>query len=116
MENKLIDLSKEFAKNIVKTFVNEKRNKNADSIFNQIIRSGTSIGANIFEANYGASRLDFINKLQIAQKECFETSYWLEIIKDAELFDGVICDELRAKCDKIRVILTASIKTAKEKI
>ena len=61
------------------------REKNKDVILsNQLLRSGTSIGANIFEAQYAQSRNDFISKFEIAQKECYETEYWLELLFETE--------------------------------
>ena len=81
-ENKLADLSTEFAIQILKLTDGIKGHY---SLSNQLERSGTSIGANIREAKYAQSRPDFIAKLQIALKECYETEYWLEIAQKAEL-------------------------------
>lgn len=75
-DNILIDLSIEFAVNIV-NWCDGIKGKSV--LTNQLIRSGTSIGANIHEGNYANSRADFVAKFQIALKECFETEYWLEI-------------------------------------
>ena len=84
-ENTLIDLSKEFAVDIVKlcTDIQDKRRGNV--LINQLLRCGTSIGANIHEGNYASSKADFINKFQIALKECYETGYWLEVFQAAEI-------------------------------
>ena len=83
------------------------------SLTNQLERSGTSIGANIHEANYAQSKNDFISKLQIALKECYETEYWLELFVKSELLDREIAKELYTECGTIRKLLIASINTAK---
>ena len=67
----------------------------------QILKSGTSIGANIHEANYAASKADFINKFQIALKECYETDYWLGLFKDTHMITEEEYKDLFAKCSKI---------------
>jgi len=74
-ENQLITLSKAFAVDIVELCATIKGNKKVGVLINQLLRSGTSIGANIHEANYAASKTDFINKFQISLKECYETDY-----------------------------------------
>ena len=84
------------------------------AIVNQLLRSGTSIGANIHEGNYAASKMDFINKFQIALKECYETEYWLEIFRDSGIMDNVAYEHMYAYCAKLRKLLTASVRTAKE--
>ena len=113
-ENSLIDLSLSFATDIVKLC--EKNDRGQRSVlFNQLIRSGTSIGANIYEGNYASSKADFINKFQIALKECYETEYWLTVFKNTEYISSDEHIELFAKCSKIRKLLVASIKTAKSK-
>ena len=83
-------------------------------LVNQIVRSATSIGANIYEANYAASKADFINKFQIALKECYETDYWLGLFKDTHIITEDEYKDMFAKCSKIRKLLIASITTAKE--
>ena len=82
-------------------------------LINQIVRSATSIGANIHEANYASSKADFINKLQIALKECYETDYWLGLFKATNMITSHEYDVLFAQCSKIRKLLIASITTAK---
>ena len=79
-ENVLIDLSKKFAVDIVNLCTDIKENRKSNVLLNQMLRSGTSIGANIHEAKYAQSKADFISKLEIALKECSETEYWLELI------------------------------------
>lgn len=84
------------------------------ALVNQLERSATSIGANIHEANYAHSKADFIAKLQIALKECYETEYWLELFVKSEILKREIAADLYNKCGTIRRILIASINTAKE--
>lgn len=89
-------------------------NRNSKTvIINQIIRSSTSIGANIHEANYAASKADFINKLHIALKECFETEYWLELMRDSDFISDEVSKNLINCCGTIRKLLVTSINTSK---
>ena len=81
---------------------------------NQIVRSSSSIGANIHEAKYAQSKADFINKLEISLKECSETEYWLELIFGKEKMTEIAYKDVRNKCGSIRRRLIASITTAKE--
>ena len=113
-QNLLVDLSKQFAVDIVNLYTEIKENRKSNVLLNQILRSGTSIGANIHEANYAASKADFINKFQIALKECYETDFWLGLFKDTRIITEDEYDDLFAKCSKIRKLLIASITTAKE--
>jgi len=83
---------------------------------NQLIRSSSSIGANIHEAKYAQSRLDFIHKFEIALKESYETEYWLELLYKKGKFDEDQYKELKNKCGGIRRRLIASITTAKAKL
>lgn len=112
-DNQLVNLSKRFAVDIVNICTKIKEEKKVAILVNQLLRCGTSIGANIHEANYAASRADFINKLQIALKECYETDYWLELLRNTENLSEDHYKQLFIQCSKIRKILTASIKTAK---
>ncbi len=80
----------------------------------QMLRSGTSIGANIVEAGQAQSRADFIHKLSISLKEAFETQYWLELLRDGEYLTGDQATSMLTDCSELQKILTASIKTAKE--
>ena len=112
-ESKLRTQSMDFAVQIIK-LVKTLKEKRESIISNQIGRSGTSIGANIREAQYAHGKADFIAKLQIALKEASETGYWLELLYKT----GYIADEeyksLDAACTSIRVMLIASVNTAKE--
>mgnify|MGYP004610790381 FL=1 len=112
-ENKLINLSMDFSVKIIKLCENIKGHH---SLVNQLERSATSIGANIHEANYAHGKPDFIAKLQISLKECYETEYWLELFKNSNLIDKEIAKDLYVQCGTIRRILIASIKTAKENL
>ena len=110
-ENKLVGLSMDFAIKIIKLCENIKGHH---SLVNQLERSATSIGANIHEANYAHGKPDFIAKLQIALKECYETEYWLELFVKSEILNREITVDLYNQCGTIRRILIASINTAKE--
>ena len=79
----------------------------------QILRSGTSIGANIEEAYQGESKSDFIHKLAIVNKEAFETHYWLRLLRDSGLLEKKLADSLIVDWDELQRILVTSIKTAK---
>ncbi len=80
---------------------------------NQLLRSCSSIGANTHEAKYAQSRADFINKIEIALKECYETEYWLEILFRTNTIDEKTYTQLQNKCGSIRRKLIASVTTAK---
>ena len=110
-ENKLVDLSMELSVNTIKFCETVKGHY---SLVNQLERSATSIGANIREANYAHGKADFIAKLQIALKECYETEYWLELFIKAELCTQAEIKELYNSCGTIRRLLIASINTSKE--
>ena len=109
-DNILIDLSMDFAVEIVNLCDSIK---GKSILTNQIIRSGTSIGANIHEANYAHSRADFISKMQIALKECYETEYWLKLFNKTHIITEDNYKKLKNDCGKIRKILISSINTAK---
>ena len=110
-DNKLADLSTEFAVQILKLTDSIKGHY---SLANQLERSGTSIGANIREAQYAHGKPDFIAKLQIALKEANETGYWLELLYKTNYIDEQTYKSLDFACASIRVMLIASINTAKE--
>lgn len=82
---------------------------------NQLLRSSSSIGANIHEAKYAQSRADFINKMEVALKESSETDYWLEILHRKEKLEDARFQLLKRQCGSIRRMLIASITTAKAK-
>ena len=104
-DNPLVDKSRAFALKMMNLCKELKH-----QLINQILRSSTSIGANIHEANYAHSRADFVAKMQIALKECYETEYWLILFKDS----GVITDrQILEDCLELKRMLIASCKTAK---
>lgn len=111
-ENKLVDLSMDFS---VKALQLCETIKGHYSLVNQLERSATSIGANVHEANYAHGKADFIAKLQIALKECYETEYWLELFDKAKLTEKAQLKPLFDQCGTIRRILISSINTAKSK-
>ncbi len=112
-ESKLCDMSLNFAVEII-NLVKELKLKKENIISNQIGRSGTSIGANIREAQYAHGKADFIAKLQIALKEANETGYWLELLFKTNYISEEEYKDLDSACTSIRVMLIASINTAKE--
>ena len=112
-ENALIDKSILFASRIIKLHRYLIKNKKETIISKQIVRSGTSIGANINEANYGQSKADFIAKLHIALKETAETEYWLRLLVMSEYITADMGKSLLDDCLEIKRILIASINTAK---
>ena len=111
-ESKLRVQSMDFAVSIT-SLVRELKEKRESIISNQIGRSGTSIGANIREAQYAHSKADFITKLQIALKEANETGYWLELLHRTQYITDEEYKCLDSACTSIRVMLIASINTAK---
>ena len=111
-ENKLADLSMNFSIQII-NLVKELKAKHESVISNQIGRSGTSIGANIYEANYAQGKKDFISKLEIALKEASETGYWLELLYKTNYINEENYKSLNDQCTSIRVMLVTSCRTAK---
>ena len=109
-DNLILDLSMQFAIDIV-NLCESLKGKN--SLINQLLRSGTSIGANIHEGNYASSKADFIAKFQIALKECYETEYWLKLFAKTNIISEQVYNKLINDSGKIRRILISSINTAK---
>ncbi len=103
----------DFAVSIIKLVKSLKENKEY-IISKQIGRSGTSIGADIREAQYAHGKADFIAKLQIALKEANETGYWLELLFKTKYINENLYKELDTVCAGLRAMLIASINTAKE--
>lgn len=112
-ESKLRTQSMDFAVAII-NLVKSLKDKRESIISNQIGRSGTSIGANIREAQYAHGKADFIAKLQIALKEANETGYWLELLYKTNYIEEAEYKVLDAACASIRVMLVSSIRTAKD--
>lgn len=111
--SKLRDLSMDFSVDVLKLC---EIIKGHSAIKNQLERSATSIGANIHEANYAQSKPDFISKLQISLKECYETEYWLELIVKSGIISKDVIKPIYNNCGTIRRLLISSINTAKENL
>jgi len=79
----------------------------------QLLKSGTSIGANVEEASAGQSRADFLSKMSIASKEARETQYWLRLIRDSKILDGSTLEGILAEAEELSRMLTAIVKTTK---
>ena len=106
-ENKLLNQSLEFAAKIIKLQKNLVSNNKETIISKQIIRSSTSIGANINEANYANSKPDFISKMHISLKECAETEYWIKLLKEAEYIEIDYATTLLNDCLSINPLFIA---------
>ena len=113
--NKLADISVAFAVEIL-NLVKYLKERKETIICNQIGRAGTSIGANIHEAQYAHGKADFVSKLQIALKEANETSYWLLLLSKTNIISSAEYDRLETLCREIRITLIASINTTKQNI
>ena len=111
-ENKLVDLSMDFA---IKALELANSVEGHYSLKNQFERSATSIGANIREANYAQSKSDFLSKLQISLKECYETEDWLELFIKAKIISSENAKVLLHDCGELRRMLVSSITTIKNK-
>lgn len=112
-ESLMLKKSKAFALRIVRLYKYLREHKES-VIAKQMLRAGTSIGANIAESRYAQSKADFASKLQIALKEASETQYWIELLRDAELVEpGPAFDSICDDCTDLLRLLTASVKTVK---
>lgn len=109
-DSPLLVKSKAFALEIIRICNEIKRNQKESILTNQLVRSGTSIGANIREAFYAHSKADFSAKLQIALKECSESEYWLELLIESGYCQNKV---ILQNCVELKRILIASINTAK---
>ncbi len=107
--------AKEFALHIIAVCDEVDTRKGRGVLVNQIVRSATSIGANIHEANYASSKADFINKFHIALKECSETEYWIEMLVGSNAITEEKSKVILQECGIIRRMLVKSITTAKNK-
>ena len=113
MNSPLLDKSLDFATQIVLFYEEFSKTKKDTTIAKQLLRSATSVGANINEANYGQSKADFISKLHIALKETAETEYWLRLLIMSEYISAEKGESMLYDCLEIKRILIASINTAK---
>ena len=109
----LREKSYNFALRIVKLYKFMASEKSEYVLSKQIIRSGTSIGANIEEGVQAQSKADFVHKLSIALKEASETNYWLRLLRDSDYLTEKQSESLLSDCEELQKLLTASIKTAK---
>ena len=112
-ESPLIIKSKEFALQIIRVCNEIKNTRKENVLTNQLIRSGTSVGANIREAFYAHGKADFIAKLQIALKECSESEYWLELLIESGYYEN---RDILDRCIEVKKLLITSINTAKSKL
>ena len=108
--------AKEFTKEIVILCRDIKATHRESVLTNQLLRSGTSIGANLHEAQYAQGTKDFISKMEIAQKECYETEYWLELLFETGYIPDAQYKSLQNACGSIRRMLIASINTVKSRL
>lgn len=111
----IYDKSKKFAVRIIR-FYNYLKERNQHTLGKQILRSGTSIGANLAEAGNAQSDRDFLLKINIALKECSETKYWLEILYESDTIDRTAFDSIYPDCIELEKLLTRAVKTAKAKL
>ncbi len=112
-ENVVLEKSYAFAVRIIKLYKYLSKEKKEFVLSKQILRCGTSIGANVEEAEGGISKKDFTAKMSIAYKEARETSYWLRLLNDTEYIEGQAFDSLKNDCDELLRILYTIIKSAK---
>ena len=112
-DNQVLIDSKAFALRIIRLYNYLREEKQVYVLSKQVLRSGTSIGANIRESVNAQSRMDFINKLNIALKEANETEYWLELLHESDYLDDKQFESLYNDCGKIAATLTKIIKTTK---
>ena len=112
-DNQVLTDSKALALRIIRLYNYLKEEKQVYVLSKQILRSGTSIGANIRESVNAQSRMDFINKLNIALKEANETEYWLELLHESDYLDDKQFESIYNDCGKIAATLTKIIKTTK---
>ena len=113
MDSPLLTKSKTFALRIIQVCNEVKRNHKESVLTSQLLRSGTSVGANIREAFYGHGRADFAARLQIALKECSESEYWLELLIESGYYSD---SSVLGDCIELKKLLIASINTTKAKM
>ena len=113
-ENSIVRKSLSFAIRIVKLYkILLKRTKEFDPLLKQLLRSGTSIGANISEAQSVISKKDFVNKMQIALKESRGTEYWIKLLNETEIMNEMEYLSLHSDCEELSKLLTSTIKSSK---
>ncbi len=107
--------SKEFAKDIVFLCRKLKQNGVEGALLNQILRCGTSVGANVHEAQYAQGTKDFVSKFEIALKECNESEYWLELLYETDSLTETDFKAFQSKCIELRRMLVSTVTTLKDK-
>jgi four helix bundle protein len=112
-ENVVYDKAYKFAIRIVRAYEFLLKNKRMYKIADQLLRAGTSIGANLSEANGAISKADFSSKVSIAYKECLETKFWLSLLKDTNYIDEKTYDSINADAEEIGRLLFAILKTTR---
>lgn len=113
-ESIMLIKAKDFAVEIVKLCRSIKEEKRESVLTTQLIRSGTSVGANIHESKYAHGTADFISKMQIALKECYESEYWLELLNRTGYIPDNQYKKLQNECGSVRRMLISSINTVKK--
>ena len=113
-DNEILSKSTIFAKRIVRAYQHLSEQRKERILSKQLLRCGTSIGANVTEAQYGSSRKDFLNKLYIALKECAETLYWLEILYSGGYLTDAEYGSLNADCEELHKILSSITKSVRD--
>ena len=111
----LRDKSKAFAKEIVFLCRRMKENRIENALINQLLRCGTSVGANIHEAQYAQGTKDFVSKFEIALKECNESEYWLELLYQTDSISENEFRKFQSACIELRRMLVATVTTVKSK-
>ncbi len=111
----LREKSKVFAKDIVFLCRKLKQQGAESALINQLLRSGTSVGANIHEAQYAQGTKDFISKFEIALKECNESEYWLELLCETQSLSEEEYEKFKNNCIELRRMLVSSVTTLKNK-
>ena len=116
MSNSVLrEKSKEFAKDIIFLCRRLKQNSVESALLNQLIRCGTSVGANVHEAQYAQGTKDFVSKFEIALKECNESEYWLELLYETNSLAESEFKDFHNKCIELRRMLVSSVTTLKTK-
>lgn len=112
-ENNLYDKAYSFALRVIKAYQYLSENKREYVLSKQLLRSGTSIGANIAEANGAISEADFSAKISIAYKECLETKYWLSLLNDSDIIEQKVFESIYKDADELAKILFSILKTTR---
>lgn len=112
-ENVIQTKSYDFALKTVKLYQNHYRNSEVRSLLRQLLNSGTSVGANVEEAEGGQSKRDFIAKMSISYKEARETKYWLRLLRDSHVLEIGEANSMISECEELIRILTAILNSSK---